>query len=62
MTKQEEWALLLKQKNRLRLQVESLKTQLSKKESKLIKVNKRIRTMNSIEVNRKIQWLKGIKY
>lgn len=47
MTKQEEWALLLKQKNRLRLQVESLKTQLSKKESKLIKVYKRIRTIEN---------------
>ena len=34
---------LLKQKRRLRLQVESLKTQLSKKESKLIEVYERIR-------------------
>lgn len=34
---------LLKQKNRLRLQIESLKTQLSKKEFKLIEVYKRIR-------------------
>lgn len=38
---------LLKRKGRLRLQVESLKTQLSKKEAKLIEVYERIRVIES---------------
>jgi len=38
---------LLRWEKRLKLQIESLKTQLSKKESKLVEVHKRIRVIES---------------